>query len=157
MVGFANYWLTTMSIVKLKKWTCPRLSPLRTCEKAFRVVKNQVEFDVASEKGNSTIAHAHMQIPLINCGPGASEAGSLACPGRSDLRREVVRWTSEMTQQMDTRLLPFSRLLNLVVCLFLKNDMAGAGEMAQWLRALTTHPKILSSIPSNHMVTHNHL
>ena len=61
-----------------------------------------------------------------------------------------------MTQQMDTRLLPFSRLLNLVVCLFLKNDMAGAGEMAQWLRALTTHPKILSSIPSNHMVTHNH-
>jgi hypothetical protein len=29
-----------------------------------------------------------------------------------------------------------------------------AGEMAQWLRAL---PEVLSSIPSNHMVAHNHL
>jgi hypothetical protein len=32
----------------------------------------------------------------------------------------------------------------------------GAGEMAQWLRALTALPEILSSIPSNHMVVHNH-
>ena len=31
------------------------------------------------------------------------------------------------------------------------------GEMAQWLRALTALPDILSSIPSNHMVAHNHL
>jgi hypothetical protein len=30
-------------------------------------------------------------------------------------------------------------------------------EMAQWLRALTALPKILSSNPSNHMVAHNHL
>ena len=30
-----------------------------------------------------------------------------------------------------------------------------AGEMAQWLRALTTLPKVLSSNPSNHMVTYN--
>jgi hypothetical protein len=29
--------------------------------------------------------------------------------------------------------------------------------MAQWLRALTALPKILSSNPSNHMVAHNHL
>jgi hypothetical protein len=34
---------------------------------------------------------------------------------------------------------------------------AGAGEMAQWLRALTALPKALSSNPSNHMVAHNHL
>ena len=34
---------------------------------------------------------------------------------------------------------------------------SGAGEMAQQLRALTTLPEILSSIPSNHMVTNNHL
>ena len=27
----------------------------------------------------------------------------------------------------------------------------GAGEMAQWLRALPALPKVLSSIPSNHM------
>ncbi|GAB1285019.1 Cytochrome P450 20A1 [Apodemus speciosus] len=33
----------------------------------------------------------------------------------------------------------------------------GAGEMAQWLRALTAPPEVLSSIPSNHMVAHNHL
>jgi hypothetical protein len=32
-----------------------------------------------------------------------------------------------------------------------------AGEMAQWLRALTTLSEVLSSIPSNHMVAHNHL
>jgi hypothetical protein len=29
--------------------------------------------------------------------------------------------------------------------------------MAQRLRALTALPKVLSSIPSNHMVAHNHL
>jgi hypothetical protein len=29
-----------------------------------------------------------------------------------------------------------------------------AGEMAQWLRALTAVPEVLSSIPSNHMVAH---
>jgi hypothetical protein len=32
-----------------------------------------------------------------------------------------------------------------------------AGEMAQWLRALTALLKVLSSIPSNHMVAYNHL
>jgi hypothetical protein len=35
--------------------------------------------------------------------------------------------------------------------------MIGAGEMAQWLRALTPLPKVPSSNPSNHMVAHNHL
>jgi hypothetical protein len=37
-----------------------------------------------------------------------------------------------------------------------KKDMPGAGEMAQWARALTALPKVLSSNPSNHMVAHNH-
>jgi hypothetical protein len=32
-----------------------------------------------------------------------------------------------------------------------------AGEMAQQLRALTALPEVLSSIPINHMVAHNHL
>ena len=32
-----------------------------------------------------------------------------------------------------------------------------AGEMAQRLRALAALPEVLSSIPSNHMVAHNHL
>jgi hypothetical protein len=38
-----------------------------------------------------------------------------------------------------------------------KNRFSGAGEMAQQLRALTALPKVLNSIPSNHMLTHNHL
>jgi hypothetical protein len=29
--------------------------------------------------------------------------------------------------------------------------------MAQWLRALTAFPEVLSSNPNNHMVAHNHL
>jgi hypothetical protein len=29
--------------------------------------------------------------------------------------------------------------------------------MAQWLKALTALPEVVSSIPSNHMVAHNHL
>jgi hypothetical protein len=32
-----------------------------------------------------------------------------------------------------------------------------AGEMAQWLRALTALPEVMISIPSNHMVARNHL
>jgi hypothetical protein len=32
-----------------------------------------------------------------------------------------------------------------------------AGEMAQWLRALTAITHVLISIPSNHMVIHNYL
>ena len=31
------------------------------------------------------------------------------------------------------------------------------GEMARQLKALSTLPALLSSIPSNHMVAHNHL
>jgi hypothetical protein len=38
-----------------------------------------------------------------------------------------------------------------------KNINLGTGEMAQQLRALTALPEVLSSIPSNHMVAHNHL
>jgi len=38
-----------------------------------------------------------------------------------------------------------------------RKSRKGAGEMAQWLRALTALPEILSSIPSNHMVGHSHL
>jgi hypothetical protein len=35
--------------------------------------------------------------------------------------------------------------------------MCWAGEMAQRLRAQTALPEVLHSIPSNHMVAHNHL
>jgi hypothetical protein len=38
-----------------------------------------------------------------------------------------------------------------------KELFGGAGEMVQGLRALTVLPEVLTSIPSNHMVVHNHL
>jgi hypothetical protein len=38
-----------------------------------------------------------------------------------------------------------------------KDLMFWAGEMAQWLRAMTALPEVLSSVPSNHMVAHNHV
>ena len=31
------------------------------------------------------------------------------------------------------------------------------GEIAQWLRAQSAFPEVLSSIPSNHIVAHSHL
>ena len=34
---------------------------------------------------------------------------------------------------------------------------SGAREMVQWLGALAALPEVLSSVPSNYMVTHNHL
>ena len=38
-----------------------------------------------------------------------------------------------------------------------RNKDNRAGEIAQWLRALTALPEDLCSIPSNHLVAHNHL
>jgi hypothetical protein len=37
-----------------------------------------------------------------------------------------------------------------------KKLKVGAGEMAQQVRALTALPKVMSSNPSNHMVTHKY-
>ena len=37
-----------------------------------------------------------------------------------------------------------------VLSLGLRKRMTGAGEMAQWLRALIALPEVLSSNPSNH-------
>ena len=45
------------------------------------------------------------------------------------------------------------RMVNIL--LILKYDF-GATEMAQQVGALTSLPKVLRSIPSNHMVAHNH-
>jgi hypothetical protein len=48
-------------------------------------------------------------------------------------------------------------LLPIWISLLKTMVMKGAGEMAQQLRALTALPEVLSSIPSNHIVAHNHL
>jgi hypothetical protein len=39
----------------------------------------------------------------------------------------------------------------------LKKTRIRAGGMAQWLRTLIVLPKVLSSIPRNHVVAHNYL
>jgi hypothetical protein len=39
---------------------------------------------------------------------------------------------------------------------FFRKGKHGTGEMAQWVRALTALPEVLSSIPGNHMVAYNH-
>jgi hypothetical protein len=52
-------------------------------------------------------------------------------------------------------LIKYKEVLNLREIL-IKNYIEGAGEMAQWLRALTALPKVPSSNTSNHMVAHNH-
>jgi hypothetical protein len=44
-----------------------------------------------------------------------------------------------------------------LVLSYFKKQKPGAGEMAQRLKALTTLPEVLSSIPSNHMAAYNHL
>jgi hypothetical protein len=46
---------------------------------------------------------------------------------------------------------------NIIKPITFKMVSCWAGEMAQWLRALTALPEVLSSVPSNHMVAHNHL
>jgi hypothetical protein len=38
-----------------------------------------------------------------------------------------------------------------------KEGTSRSWKMTQWLRALAALPEVLSSIPSNHMVAHNHL
>jgi hypothetical protein len=49
-------------------------------------------------------------------------------------------------------------LSSIFACLLVVEELRieGAGEMAQWLRAPTALPKVLSSDPSNHMVAHNY-
>ena len=43
------------------------------------------------------------------------------------------------------------------VALIIKTTTYRAGETAQQLRALSALPEVLSSIPSYHIVAHNHL
>ena len=40
---------------------------------------------------------------------------------------------------------------------YFKNAKERAAEMAQWLGALAALPEVLSSIPSHHLVAHDHL
>ena len=48
-------------------------------------------------------------------------------------------------------------LLRLLAASKFKHVNSAAGEMPQWLRGLSALPELLSSIPSNHVVAHNHL
>ena len=60
-------------------------------------------------------------------------------PGQSGLQRGTLSWEETIKKRT------------------YKKWSCQAGEMAQRLRALAALPEVLSSIPSNHMVAHNHL
>ena len=71
---------------------------------------------------------------------------------------QKVNSAEEFSTQVDRMTLPwqiFSNFMNRGWIVF-KITM-WAGEMAQWLGALPALPELLSSIPGNHMVAHNHL
>jgi hypothetical protein len=68
--------------------------------------------------------------------------------------QEAVRHLTVLETQPRKRS-HLSSALSLTACIS-KNQLSGAGEMAQRLRVSTALPKVLSSNPSNHMVAHNH-
>ena len=47
--------------------------------------------------------------------------------------------------------------ITLYIYTYIKNVKGCKGEMAKWLRVLIAFPEVLSLIPSNHTVAHNHL
>jgi hypothetical protein len=65
------------------------------------------------------------------------------------LSQEYICPTPQRINKCNTNILKI-KILHLKIIL-------RAGEMAQWLRAPTALPEVLSSIPSNHMVAPNHL
>jgi len=70
---------------------------------------------------------------------------------------ELKRWQQEDRGSRKPQLLDEFKASPGYRRLCLKRRNRGAGEMAQRLRAPTALPEVLSSIPSNHMVAHNHL
>jgi hypothetical protein len=68
-----------------------------------------------------------------------------------EIREELAGICSEALRKYS-----YSGVVSSRFSLRLLNDL-GAGEMAPQLRALAVLPEVLSSIPSNHMVAHNHL
>jgi hypothetical protein len=88
-----------------------------------------------------------MEVHAFNPSPQEAEKGG------SLLVRGQPTWSTKLIQDSqgyDTQRNPIFKQTN-------KQTHHRAGEMAQLLRALTALPKVLSSIPSNHMVAHNHM
>jgi hypothetical protein len=56
--------------------------------------------------------------------------------------RGLAQWIKALVTKPDT---------------YVKARNLGAGEMTQWLKVLAALPEVLSLIPRNHMVVHNHL
>jgi hypothetical protein len=73
------------------------------------------------------------------------------------LGTELQSFGSEYASNHCTISPALARLFHFSFGSSLKPLCVGAGEMAQQLRALTALAEVLSSIPSNHMVAHNHL
>jgi len=80
--------------------------------------------------------------------------GLNCCLRRSSLPPKSYSWTDPLPPYPNKFSLP---LLLLGGWTLIKSRLQWAGEMAQQLRTLTALPEVLSSIPRNHVVTHNHL
>ena len=73
---------------------------------------------------------------------------------------ENIKWPTmyKMESQDESReTMEHKRIFQDIITKFCRALIKWAGEMAQWLRALTALPEILSSNPRNHIVAHNHL
>jgi hypothetical protein len=71
-------------------------------------------------------------------------------PTQPELKKMVIVAYCKLYHSNDSKV----RSINVI---FSGKKENWAGEMTQWLRTLIVLPEVVSSIPSNHMVAHNHL
>ena len=83
--------------------------------------------------------------PVLKCPHASESAGSLDLAKKLSCVAQFLNYL--ISKETDN---PYYQQLK-------KKSDQGAREMAQQLRALTGFPEVLSSIPSTHIVTHNHL
>ena len=89
--------------------------------------------------------------------PEASGAGGQSSFHGSDSLL-MQCYISPQREKEDNKFMNEAGCLQFYLCvLLIEKKSKGDGEMAERLRALTALPEDLNSIPSNHMVAHNHL
>jgi len=120
-----------------------------------RKTKTRGEFDfreTPADLGRSSLGRAGMlaqSLPNMhrsgfNPGTGGREGNECVYPRNPSHLRSSIRFHPVTSRQRSG----YSAQCNIFL---------GAGEMAQWLRALTVLVVVLSSNPSHHMVAQNHL
>jgi hypothetical protein len=119
---------------------------------------------LALERGLGQVAHWARGMPLFVKGPSRLEQSNHPVPMTFHtgslvfFSNTVICKACALSQSLNENLAsaPWERcLFSQTTSSFIKQ---GDGlERWQWLRAPTALPEVLSSIPSNHMVAHNHL